>query len=86
VTRTPLLLGMVITLAAVAAVIFVGVVVTELNYASDHPYAYGPAHVIAWAAGAGAGLCLAVGLLALAMQRSSLTADGSGSSSTRRDS
>jgi hypothetical protein len=86
VTRTPLLLGVVITLAAVAAVVFVGVVVTEMSYASDHPYAYGPAHVIAWAAAAGAALCIAVGLLAVAMQRPSLTTGGSRPSSTRKGS
>jgi hypothetical protein len=76
-TRTPLLLGMVIALAAVAAVIFIGVVVTEMHYAANHPYAYGPAHVIAWAAAAGAVLCIAVGVLAAAMQRPPPTAGSS---------
>ena len=59
-------------LAAVAAVVFVGVTIDELSYASNHPYAYGPAKVIAWGAGAGAVLSVAVGLLAF-----SLTRDGS---------
>jgi hypothetical protein len=71
VSRTPVLLGAVISLAAVAAVAFLGVTITELNYAADHPHAYGPAHVIAWAAGAGAVLCIAVGLLASALLRPS---------------
>ena len=55
--------GAVATLAVVACAIFVGVAVTELNYVSSHPYAYGPAKVIAWAAGAGALLAGAVALL-----------------------
>jgi acetyl esterase/lipase len=71
VIRTPLLLGMVITLAAAAAIVFIGVAVTELNYAADHPYAYGPARVIAWGAGAGAALSVALGLLAVMMRPSS---------------
>ena len=73
VTRTPLLFGAVIALATTAVVVFVGVMVTEMNYAADHPYAYGPAHVIAWAAGAGAALCVAVALLAVALLRPSAT-------------
>jgi hypothetical protein len=72
VTRTPVVLGVVCTLAAVAAVIFIGVVVTEMNYAADHPYAYGPAHVIAWAAGGGAVISVAVGLLGFAILRPSV--------------
>lgn len=63
------LYGAVITLAALAAVMFVGVAVHELDYASDHPHAYGPAKVIASAAGAGAVLSVAVALLALAVSR-----------------
>ena len=63
------MLGAVIALAAVAAIIFVGVAVHEINYANDHPHQYGPAHVIAWAAGAGAVLAAAVGALAAALLR-----------------
>lgn len=62
--------GAVIALAIVAAIILVGVVVNELNYASTHPYAYGPAKVIAWGAGAGALLSVAVALLGYALTRS----------------
>jgi Mn2+/Fe2+ NRAMP family transporter len=61
--------GAVIALAVVAAVISIGVAVHELQYAGDHPYAYGPAKVIAWGAGAGALLALAVALLAFGLIR-----------------
>jgi hypothetical protein len=61
--------GAVIALALVAGVVFVGVAVHELNYASGHPYAYGPAKVIAWGAAAGAVLCIAVALLGYALTR-----------------
>ncbi|HEY8083314.1 MAG TPA: hypothetical protein VIE64_07140 [Solirubrobacterales bacterium] len=54
----------VIALASTAALVFVGVGLTELNYVSGHPYAYGPAKVIAWASGGGILLSIAVGLLA----------------------
>jgi hypothetical protein len=57
--------GLVIAAASVAAAIFVGVAIHELNYASDHPYAYGPAKVIAWAGGGGALLSLTVGAIAV---------------------
>jgi len=60
---------LVIALAVVAAIIFAGVTLTELNYASGHPYAYGPAKIIAWAAGAGVVLSLAVAVLAHAAIR-----------------
>ena len=60
--------GVVIALAAVAAVIFAGVALHELSYAGDHPYSYGPAKVIAWAAGAGALLSAAVGILAWSLR------------------
>lgn len=63
------LYGAVIALAAVAAIVFVGVAIHELDYASGHPYAYGPAKVIAWGAGAGAVLSVAVGLLGCALSR-----------------
>jgi hypothetical protein len=67
-TRTALG-GAVIALALVAAVGFIGVAVHEFNYASDHPYAYGPAKVIAWGGCAGALLCAAVGLVGFALTR-----------------
>jgi hypothetical protein len=41
----------------------------EFRYASDHPYAYGPAKVIAWAAAGGVLLAIAVALLAWAAVR-----------------
>lgn len=54
--------GVVVALAVVAAIGFVVVAVHEFNYASGHPYAYGPAKVIAWGALAGAVLAIAVAL------------------------
>lgn len=54
----------VICMAVAAALIFAGVTKTELDYVSAHPYAFGPAKVIAWGAGAGLLISLAVGLLA----------------------
>src|SRR5690242_13456380 len=67
--RLSSLLGGVVALAVVAALIFVGVAVTEINYANNHPHAFGPAHVIAWAAGAGALLATSVAGLAVALTR-----------------
>ena len=61
--------GAVIALALVAGAVFVGVAVHELDYASAHPYAYGPAKVIAWGACAGTVLCIAVALLGYAITR-----------------
>jgi hypothetical protein len=55
--------GAVIALALVACAVFVGVAIHELNYASDHPFRYGPAKVIATAAGGGALLSVAVAVL-----------------------
>jgi hypothetical protein len=43
--------------------------VHELSYASGHPYAYGPAKVIAWGGAAGALLALSVVGLAVALLR-----------------
>jgi hypothetical protein len=63
------LTGAVAALAAVALLVFVGVALDELSYASSHPYRYGPAKVIATAAGGGALLALAVALLAVAVSR-----------------
>lgn len=54
----------VICMSVAAALIFLGVMKTELDYVSAHPFAYGPAKVIAWGAGAGALISAAVGLLA----------------------
>jgi hypothetical protein len=63
------LAGAAIVLAALAAVAFAGVAIHELQYASDHRFAYGPAKVIATAAGAGVLVSLAVAALALAAAR-----------------
>ena len=65
----------VLVLAAAAAVVFVGVGVHELTYASDHPYAYGPAKVIAWGAAGGALLALAVAVLAFGLIRAGRDAE-----------
>jgi hypothetical protein len=43
-----------VLLAAVSVVAFAYVGIHELSYAGSHPYAYGPAKIIAVAAGAGA--------------------------------
>ena len=56
-------------IAAVAAIAFAVVAIHELDYASAHRYAYGPAKVIAWAGGAGALLAIAVAILGFALQR-----------------
>ena len=64
------LTGAAVALAAVAGVVLAGVAVNELNYAADHPFRYGPAKVIATAAGAGTVLAIAVVALALAASRS----------------
>ncbi len=63
------MLGAVAAVAVVAALVFLGVGIHELSYAGDHPYAYGPAKVIAWGAGAGALLGLAVAGLAIGLLR-----------------
>jgi hypothetical protein len=52
------------TFAFISAVVFVYVLVHELGYAGAHPHAYGPANIIAAAAGAGALLSIAVALVA----------------------
>lgn len=67
--RTSALFGAVLALAAIAAVVLFGVALHELNYASDHPFQYGPAKVIASASGAGALLAIAVAILAGALLR-----------------
>lgn len=61
--------GAALALAVVAAVGFIGVAIHEFEYASHHPYAYGPAKVIAWGGCAGAVLCVAVALLSFALTR-----------------
>lgn len=61
--------GVVIALAVLAGVVFAGVAIYELRYVSDHPFKYGPAKVIAWAAGAGALLALAVAAVGFHLTR-----------------
>ena len=56
-------------LAAIALLVLAGVAVHELRYADAHPYAYGPAKVIAIAAAGGALLAGAVLLLAASAWR-----------------
>lgn len=69
-TRGGAVFGAVCAVGLLAALVFAGVGVHELSYASEHPHAYGPARVIAWVAGAGALLALAVTGLALTLLRS----------------
>jgi hypothetical protein len=45
--------GAAVALAMVGAAVLAGVAVHELSYASSHPFAYGPAKVMAVGAGAG---------------------------------
>ena len=68
--RNGVVFGAVAAIGVLAALVFAGVGVHELSYASDHPHAYGPAKVIAWGAGAGALLALAVAGLARTLLRS----------------
>ncbi len=56
-------------LSLLAAVVFAGVAIHELNYASAHPYAYGPAKVIPWGGGAGTVLAITVALVGFALSR-----------------
>lgn len=63
------IIGAVMTAAILAALVFAGACIHELNYASDHPNSYGPAMVISWMAGAGAVLSLAVAGLAYSLSR-----------------
>ena len=55
--------GFAIALALTGAIIFGGVALTEINYVSGHPNAYGPAKVIAWGAGAGVLVSLSLAVL-----------------------
>lgn len=59
-----------ILLAASAAAVFAGVAIQELSYVSSHPYRYGPAKVVAWAAGGGVLLSAAVVAVAYAVVKS----------------
>lgn len=61
--------GFVLGLSVVAALLFAGVGLHELSYASDHPHAYGPAKVIATGAGAGVLVAVALALVGWAMTR-----------------
>lgn len=63
------LIGTSIALAVVAAAVFAGVAIHELNYVADHPDRYGPAKAITWAAGGGTMLSLAFVLLAVSALR-----------------
>ncbi len=65
----PALLGAVLTLCIIACAIFIGVLVTEIDYVNDHPFRYGPAKAIAWGAGGGALLSAAVALHTVATLR-----------------
>jgi hypothetical protein len=59
----------VMAIAFGAGIGFVVVALHEFDYASNHPYAFGPAKVIAWAAVAGAALAVGVGILGYALTR-----------------
>ena len=61
--------GFIGALGLIALLVFVAVAMHELQYASDHPFAYGPAKVIASGAGAGAVLSTAVALVGVALSR-----------------
>lgn len=61
--------GFISALGLVALVVFAGIAIHELMYASSHPFRYGPAKVIASAAGAGALLSGAVALCGVALTR-----------------
>ena len=60
--------------AIVASIIFAGAGLNELTYVSNHPYAYGPAKVIAWACGAG----LLVSIAAAGIARDAASRGGRG--------
>lgn len=53
----------VVVMAMASAVGFLAVAIHEFDYANSHPFAYGPAKVIAWGALSGAVLALGVALL-----------------------
>ena len=58
-----------LVLLGIAVAAFAGVAVHEWDYKNAHPYAYGPAEVIAVAGGAGALLGLTVGWILIALHR-----------------
>ena len=61
--------GFISALGLIALLVFVGVAFHEMQYAGDHPFRYGPAKVIASAAGGGALLSAAVALCGVALTR-----------------
>jgi len=58
----------VIAFGVVAALVLIDVAVHEVRYASDRPFSYGPAKVIAWGAGGSALLAVAVVLMAIGLK------------------
>jgi hypothetical protein len=68
--RDAAVFGAVAAVGLLAALVFAGVGVHELSYASDRPHAYGPAKVTACGAGAGALLPFAGAGLAWSLLRS----------------
>lgn len=68
-SRTSPAIGAAAALACTAFVVLAGVAIHELRYASSHPHAFGPAHVIALSAAGGAIVSVAVALLAWAMMK-----------------
>jgi hypothetical protein len=61
--------GAAVALAVVGAAVLAGVAVHEVGYASSHPFAYGPAKVIAVGAGAGALVAVAVAVIGIGLLR-----------------
>jgi hypothetical protein len=61
--------GFVLALAIVALIVFAAVGIHELQFASDHSFRYGPAKVIASAAGGGVLLSAAVATIGAALAR-----------------
>lgn len=68
--------GSVIALAFAASVGFGVIAVHEFSYATNHPFQYGPAKVIAWGAVCGVVLAIAVAALALCIQRATANDGG----------
>jgi hypothetical protein len=68
----------VLACAVTSAAIFAVVAIKEFAYASAHPYAYGPAKIIAWGAVGGALLSVAVAILVNALRGDSSRTVGSG--------
>jgi len=61
--------GFVLGLLVLAGALFAVEALHELSYASSHPYAYGPAKVIATVCGAGLALTVALGLVVMVLLR-----------------